>query len=384
MFVLSVSATLSFVALWILFVALTGSQVAVAQVIPTPTQGAGIANSAGPTATPGQTSNVLPPGTLILEQRNQPIALLPSGVPLSLKPEQFGAQASSNGALGVRFDAANGAKNLTLVDNSNGQTKAIPQGTGFTSPTVTWKKDGSGFAFFDFPPPDKTGANVGAILYFNVQSGATNILIKAPGSGQIATAIAWSPDGRYLIYDVSSAAAEGTGGPDTKVFLFDSTTNGSAPLPADAANFVFWDRSAQGFLTQRTDLTNNVSQLLHYALNALSNPVALTPANTLDLLADQSPDGTQLVVSSSPGGKNAPVANLYVQSLAGGNRQAITTFKASDRTITGLVWNADAIYYSLSSAPGTNTGDTTWKVDANGQNARQVAVGTLITIVGAH
>lgn len=384
MLAVMMSATLSFVALLTLLVALAGGSVAAAQTIPTPTQGAGVPNAAGPTATGVQTGNILPLGTLILEQRSQPIALLPNGTPLSLKPGQYGAQASPNGTLGVRFDTANGAKNLTLVDNTTGQTKAIPQGTAFSSPAVTWKKDGSGFAFFDFPPPNKVGPTVGAILYYSVQTNATTTLIKAPGSGQIATAMAWSPDSRYLVYEVSNANAEGTGGPDTKVFLFDSTTNGSAPLPADAANFVDWDRAGQGFLAQRNDLTNNVSQLLYYPLNALNNPVTLTPANTLDLSVAESPDGKQIVVSASPGGKNAPLANLYIQSLTGGNRQQITTFTTSDRTITGLVWSTDGIYYSLSSAPGTNTGDTTWKVDPSGQNAHQVAIGTLIAIVGTY
>ncbi|MHB8624957.1 MAG: TolB family protein [Aggregatilineales bacterium] len=379
------SATFSVLALLTAIGALAGGHIVAAQVIPTPTPGAGVAvNSAGPTATAGQTGNVLPSGTLILEQRNQAIALLPNGAPLSLKAEQFGPQATANGTLGVRFDTANGLVNLTLVDNRNGQTKAIPQGTGFTSPTVTWKKDGSGFAFFDFPPPSKTGPNVGAILYYNVQTNATSVLIKAPAAGQLATATAWSPDGRYLVYEVSKAGAEGTGGPDTKAFLFDSATGGSSPLAADAAGFVFWDRAAQGFMTQRSDLANNASQLVYYPLRTMDKPIVLTPANTLDLLVDQSPDGKQIVVSASPGGKNAPVANLYLQSLAGGNRQPITSFKASDQTITGLVWGTDGIYYSLSSANGTNGGDTTWRIDPDGKNARQVAVGTLIAIVGAH
>src|SRR5579864_1917371 len=100
MLAMMMCATLSFVALLTLLVALAGSSVAAAQTIPTPTQGAGVSNGAGPTATLAQIGNVLPPGTLILEQRSQPIALLPGGAPLSLKPEQYGAQASANGALG--------------------------------------------------------------------------------------------------------------------------------------------------------------------------------------------------------------------------------------------------------------------------------------------
>jgi len=66
--------------------------------------------------------------------------------------------------------------------------------------------------------------------------------------------------------------------------------------------------------------------------------------------------------------------------LTGGNRIALTTFKGSDQAITALVWATDGIYYSLS---GTG-GDTTWRIDLDGKNAHQVAIGTLITVIGAH
>ncbi len=361
------------------------SGTAAAQVIPTSAPATGIAVTGGPTATSAVSAgNVLPNGTLILLQRKQPIALLPNGTPLSLKPEQYGVQASSGGNLGVRFDTINSAGStattLTLVDNHSGQTTAVPQGVGLSSPSVTWRKSGAGFAFFDFPPTGKTSPTNGAILYYDVKANTTTILIQSPGVGQIAASIAWSPDDRYLVYLVSAATAEGIGGPNAKAYLFDSTTKTSAPLPADAASFLFWDRASQGFFTERNNMTANTSQIVYYILTALANPTVLTPANTLDLLADPSPDGKRLVVSSSPGGKSAPVFNLYVVSLSGNSRKAITAFKGSDQTITAVVWGVDGIYYSLSDVKG----DTTWRVDLDGQNPRQVATGTLLDIVGSH
>ena len=102
------------------------------------------ATSSVPTSTPGAGNiKVLPVGTLILLQKNQPIALPPNKQPISLKPEQFGAQASGDYHFGVRYSPAttapNSPSNLLLVDNSSGQTKPIPGGTNLGAPGVTWK-----------------------------------------------------------------------------------------------------------------------------------------------------------------------------------------------------------------------------------------------------
>lgn len=339
-----------------------------------------VRGQAAPTSTSApNTGNLLPSGTLILTQKNQLIAVQPNGKPVSLTPERYGPQAAGNGKLGVRFDSANNAVTLTLVDNSTGQTKPVPQGAGLSSPQITWKRDGTGFAFFDLLAPGKTAPNAGAILYYDVASNATKVLIPSPGAGQVATSSAWSPDGRYLLYAVGKVGSEGVGGPDTKPFLFDSTTGQSTALPQEAAGFNQWDRASKGFLAQRGDIASGVNQLVYYSLDALNAPKVLTPANTLDYLADFSPDGKRIVVTSALAGKNAQVANLYIMNLDGSSRRAISDFKASDQAITALVWGTDGIYYSLSGP----TGDTTWRVDLDGKNARQVAVGTLVDIIGS-
>ncbi len=337
------------------------------------------AYQAAPTSVSAAGSNLLPSGTLILSQKNQLIAVQPNGKPVSLTPERYGPQAAGNGKIGVRFEAANNAVNLLLVDNATGQAKPIPQATGLSSPQITWKRDGSGFAYFDLVAPGKTVPNAGAILYYDAASNATKVLIPAPAAGQIATSIAWSPDGRYLLYSVGQAGAEGAGGPNTKPFLFDSTSGASTALPQDAAGFNQWDRAGKGFLAQRGDIASGVNQIVYFGLDALTQPKALTPASTLDLLADISPDGKRIVVSSATISKTTQIANLYIMNLDGSSRRAITDFKANDQAITALVWGLDGIYYSLSGAGG----DTTWRIDLDGKNARQVAIGTLIDIIGS-
>jgi hypothetical protein len=339
------------------------------------------AAQAAPTSTPSgnTTISALPSGALVLLQRNQPIAILPNGQPVSLKVEQYGPQAPGNGQMGVRFDVVGTAISLTLVDNRNGQTTPIANASGLINPDVTWKKDGSGLVFTDFGVPGKPTVTNGAIMYYDVAGNKTSILIPAP-AGQTVTALGWSPDGRYLLYDIGAITTDGSGALAVKPQLWDSTTSKSSALPAAAANFAFWDRAGAGFFIQQSDISKGTSQVAYYPLSALDKPVMLTPPNVIDFLADVSPDGKSVVVSSQSGAKGtAPVANLYVMSLSGANRKAITTFKTPDQAITALIWGTNGIYYSLS---GGANGDSTWRVDLDGQNAHQVAVGTLIGIVG--
>jgi len=322
----------------------------------------------------------LPVGTLILLQRNQSIAQLPGGVPLSLQPEQFGPPAASTGKLGVRITRANGKATLSLIDLVSGQLKPIPNGANLTAPAIAWKKDASGFAFYDVALPGAVSPLAGAIQYYDVTTNVTRPLIPATAANATLAALGWSPDGKYLLYTVTTTATGTLAKPNSQALLYDLTANTSKPLPADAANFLYWDRTGQGFLTEQVNATANTSQIKYYTLAALTTPVILTPASTLDLLSDISPDGKRIVVSTSPGRKSQSAFNLAIESITAGDRKALTTFKSSDQAITGLVWATDGIYYSLSGA----TGDTTWHIDLDGQNAHQVALGTLLAIVGAH
>jgi WD40 repeat protein len=343
-----------------------------------------------PTATAGATSNALPPGTLILMQLGRPIAqpLNASGQTISLPAEHFGSQASPDGRYGV---AINADHSLSLVDftvstppsaTANATTpsgQAIPQGTGMKDPHITWKPDSSGFAFFDFSPSAQAGA--GAIYYYDLASKQTKPLVSAPAqSGMIATSIEFSQDGKYLAYATGSAGAEGVGGPDSKLFVLDTTSNQSTPLPAGLFGFTRWLRDSQSFIVRRLDKQSGTSQFVVYSLASLNNPKVLTPANTSDFLVDISPDGKHIVVSTAPKGRGQ-VTNIAIMNLDGSNRKALTKFTAADQSTTGLVWGNDGIYYSVQSADNKVT---TWRIDLDGSNATQIAQGTLIAIVGIH
>jgi WD40 repeat protein len=346
------------------------------------------ATSSIPTSTPQTaTGSRLPVGTLILTQRAKPIAQLPGPgrQTITVTEERLGGQASPDGRYGVRFDRKDTVTDLALVDFSadpSSPTKDIPPGKGLSGPGITWKDDSSGFAFFDFPPPDNAKASSGAILYYDVSSGQTKQLVPPPPeAGMIAASIAFSPDGKYLMYTVGSASGEGIGGPGgpgSKASLLDTTTGQSIQLPADTFGFNQWLRDSKGFITVRGD-PSGLSQVYAYSLSDLAHPKLLTPANTSDFFVDLSPDGKRIVTTSTPAKQTNQPANIFIMNLDGSSRKQLTNFNAVDQTITALIWGNDGIYYSLSGADST---ETTWRMDLDGSNATQVAQGTLISIVG--
>ncbi len=346
------------------------------------------ATSSIPTSTPQTaTGSRLPVGTLILTQRAKPIAQLPGPgrQTIAVTEERLGAQASPDGRYGVRFDRKDKVTDLALVDFSAdpaNQAKDIPQGKGLSGPGITWKDDSSGFAFFDFPAPDNAKASSGAISYYDVSSGQTKQLVPPPNqAGTIAASIAFSPDGKYLMYTVGSASGEGIGGPGgpgSKASLLDTSTGQSIQLPADTFGFNQWLRDSKGFVTVRGD-PSGLSQVYTYSLSDLAHPRLITPSNTSDFFVDLSPDGKRIVTTSTAAKQTNQPANIFIMNLDGSSRKQLTKLDTVDQTITALIWGNDGIYYSLSGADNT---EATWRMDLDGSNATQVAQGTLIAIVG--
>jgi Tol biopolymer transport system component len=330
---------------------------------------------------------MLPPGTLILTQVGNVIAQLPgsTGETVSLKPEQYSPQGSPGGRYGVRYQPNGKLTDLKLVDFSTATPDAgkdIPSGKGLNGPSVTWKADSSGFAFYEFPL-DPSAKISGAISYYDVSSGQTKQLVAPPAQSNVASSVAFSRDGKYLAYAVGSATGEGTGGNSNRLSLLDTATNQSIALPPGATQFNQWLRDSKGVVVTQLD-ANGISRVAIYNIADPNNPKVVTPPATADYLVDVSPDGKYLVVSSAQiiANSQAPQpVNVVILNLDGSNRKALTKFTNPDQSITGLVWANNGIYYSIST--GANS-DTTWRMDLDGSNAAQVAKGTLNDIVGSH
>ncbi len=354
-----------------------------AAVPPTLDRATVVATSAAPTAVAqAMTGDAFPAGTLILTQVGNPVAQLPNRQTISLTDERFSKQAAVNGRYGVRFKRAASLLDLELVDfaATPNAVKAIPQGQGFSEPVVTWREDSAGFAFFDFVAPDKLKNIRRTIFYYDVASGQTRQLLpERPADGKLAASIAFSPDGRFLLYAENNADSEGIGGQDGQTFLLDMTNSQTQPLP-QAVGFNQWLRDGKGFITIRSDQNNVINQVFVFNFADLGNPKMVTPAGYSDGFVDVSPDGKRLIVSSAKTGPNGPTeaANIYMQNPDGSNRRKLTNFTDVEQNITQVIWGNDGIYYSVFGA----SGPTAWRMDLDGTNAKEIAKGDLNAIVG--
>jgi WD40 repeat protein len=336
------------------------------------------ATSAGPTPET-QIGGALQAGTLIITQLGQPLAVLPDRAVITVPVDRFGAQGAPNGRYGVAFTPATNGTSLTLIDYSvtPPASKPVPGAERLRGPGVTWKLDSSGFAFFDFPPMGQ-GASMRSIQYYDVASGETRPLIPdVQNANQIPISVSFSPDGTYLLYVIGDASAEGIGGPGSSPYLLSLSAGQVTPLPPDTLyGPVQWLVDSSGFLVLRPDAQTGTNAVHRYDLNALTSPRRLTPDNTSDLMADLSADGAWVAVTSTGDSQNG-VANVFMMGVDGSSRRQLTRYNDPDQTITALLWEADGIYYSLTAADNTST---TWRMDLDGQNAGQVAEGTLYSI----
>lgn len=348
----------------------------------TPNNGAVVVTSSAPTSTPSAVGSAFPKGTLILMQHNIAIAQTPNRQTVAISDDRFGARGAPNGRYGVKITHTDKIA-LSLVDYSTNppSTKDIPQGNSLNGPGITWKQDSSGFAFFDFPTSEKAATAAGGVFYFDLASGQTKQLIAAPkDTSTVTTSFAFSPDGKYLLYAVSKANAESTGGPGSQPFILDTTTNQSTPVATDViTGFNQWLKDGSGFLVLKGDPNTGSQSLLLYTLAALTQPKTLTPAKTSDFLVDLAPDGKRLIVTSTPAGQTNTSANIFMMNLDGSNRKQLTKFTTVDQSVTGLAWAADGIYYSLY---GKDI-DSTWRMDLDGSNVTQIADGTLNAVIGS-
>jgi len=331
-----------------------------------------------PTATPQQ-NQILPIGTLLLIQSEQSrtIAQTPDQKVIRIDDDdRLGRQGSPDGHYGVRYQSDSGAISLTLVDYGANPPalKAIPNGTGFTGPAVTWRTDSAGFAFFNIPT---TGSSApGTIYYYDVAGGNTRTLIPPSTQGTIAASVSFSPDGKYLLYSLSNADSEAIGGPDSNPFILDTTSGQSTALAAGTLNgFDQWLLDSSGFIALQTNAASKQRGVYLYKLNALGAPVRLSPVDQEDLIVSLSRDGKFIAVTSNGTGQ---ITNIYTMNLETKNRRQITQFTDKDQTITQLVWGNDGIYFSLTNANQTST----WRMGPDGSSRTQVAQGTLQGIIG--
>ncbi len=319
----------------------------------------------------------LPSGSLIMVQNNQRIALLPEGRSLPISDEQFGVRGAPNGRYGVAFAPNGSAFDLLLIDY--GQTppemREIAEGRGLINPVVTWQTDSSGFAFYDFPLFGGLRGTLDTLYYYRVSDGQSRALLPSESiRGGRAAALAFSPNGIYLLYAVLSEDTEAIGAQSGAGYLLNLLGGQPIALAEDALRgFSGWLGDSSGFLTVRDDPQRGRSIAALHRLTQLATPIRLTPEAGSDTLIASAPDGSRLVVASH--GENGALLSLL--SADGSERQVLHRL-AVGQSISALLWaEAESIYFSVSSSQG----DQTWRIAPDGSTPTRIAEGVLQSVV---
>ncbi len=319
----------------------------------------------------------LPSGSLILMQNNQRIALLPEGRSLPVSDEQFGVRGAPNGSYGVAFAPNGSAFDLLLIDYTKAppELREIAEGRGLINPVVTWQPDSSGFAFYDFPLFGGLRGTLDTLYYYRVSDGQSRPLLPSESiRGGRAAALAFSPNGIYLLYAVLSEDTEAIGAQSGAGYLLNLLGGQPIALAEDALlGFSGWLGDSSAFLTVRDDPQTGRSIAALHRLTQLAAPLRLTPEGSSDTLIASAPDGSRLVVASQA----EDGALLSLLAADGSGRQVLHRL-AVGQSVSALLWaEAEAIYFSVSSGEG----DQTWRIAPDGSAPTRLAAGVLQSVV---
>jgi len=133
----------------------------------------------------------------------------------------FVALAPSDGARAVAsiLDPGTGLAGVWVVDTRDGTRTRVSSST-LDSYSPVWSPDGSRIAFRSGDPPSRYGG-ISQMVVRSLAGGGLERLAN-PGSDALQTPMSWSPDGRFLLYEV---------GPGRSTHLFAHPLAGGASLP---------------------------------------------------------------------------------------------------------------------------------------------------------
>lgn len=325
----------------------------------------------------------LPSGSLIVVQGGQERALLPDGRSIALAEPQQGSRRAPNGAYGVALAPNGGAFDLALVDYSQNppRVREIPEGRGLINPIILWQPDSSGFAFYDFPLLGGVQSPLETLYYYRVSDGERRALLSAAQRGsQRATALAFSPDGVYLLYGIAREDSEAIGAQSGIGYLLNLLGGRPIPLPEGALlGFSGWLGDSSGFLTLRDDPQTGRGYLTLYRLTQLAEPQRLTAENDNVALVASAPDGTQVVFTL----RTADGLSVLISMAADGSDRREVQRLPPGESITALLWTApEAIYFStIHFSADSKAREQTWRIAPNGGKPMLIAEGQLRHVV---
>ena len=264
--------------------------------------------------------------------------------------------------------------------DGTGARELFPGGAGYQIP-LDWSPDGSRLLYLD-----------GGTLYLTDPSGSQPQAIdtgcaapspETPLSCQQDSQVAFSRDGKHIVFVRESTDADGYMGPaaiatmdleDGRVTVLNATSpiGGSRPRwSPDGAHILFsrfGDKDVGGPLEPISDAV--------FVIDADGNNLRQVSPLTIDALdADWSPDGTRIVfVSRNPDDPESTLSsafgNLSTMRPDGSDVQSLTT----DGLATAPSWTADGrILYTRGSRGGDDGDPGWWVMDADGSNVGSVA-----------
>jgi hypothetical protein len=320
----------------------------------------------------------LPSGTLLVIQENAPRALLPDGRAIALSEAQQGSHGAPNGTFGVALVPNGGALDLVLVDYSQNPpvVRDIPDGRAMINPVILWQPDSSGFLFYDFPPIGGWQGAPSTLYYYQVRNGQARALLSAEMSdGRQAVALAFSPNGMYLLYGLLREDSEALGAQSGTGYLLNLLGGQPVALPEDALlGFGGWLGDSSGFFNLRDDPQTGRGYLMHYGLAQLAAPQRLTADEDNVTAAASAPDGSQLVLAvRTADGRTA----LRLLPLNGAAQRELYRLPLGQSVAT-LIWAApNAIYFSTSGSEGNRV----WRIAPSGGEPTQLAEGALRGVI---
>ncbi len=320
----------------------------------------------------------LPSGSLIVVQGGQERAILPDGRSIALAEPQQGSRGAPNGAYGVALAPNGGAFDLALVDYSQNppRVREIPEGRALINPIILWQPDSSGFAFYDLPLEGNPSSNAGTLYYYNLSEERSRPLLNAEQTGgRRAAALAFSPNGVYLLYSLLSEDAEAIGAQVGAGYVINLRVGQPVVLPNEALiDFSSWLGDSSGFLSLRSDPQTGRGTLRLYRLTRLGEPEQLAAEDESVQLAASAPDGAQiaLAVRTAEG-----LSALRLLSLEDGSMREVHRLEQGQR-LTVLLWaQPESIHFGVASAEG----ERIWRIAPDGDEPTPIAEGQLRHIV---
>ncbi|MCC7451276.1 MAG: PD40 domain-containing protein [Anaerolineae bacterium] len=248
----------------------------------------------------------------------------------------YGADWSPDGQYIVYTSMGGGGSQIHVT--STGTTFASPQGSNYNP---VWSPDSQRLAF--------VSNRNGQFNIYAITADGTEIQLTHNTSGAAIGALAWSPDGKHIAFQVGDA-----------VYVMDQDGQNSHRILDKQAGSLAWSPDGRQILLEVR--VNNTLEL--YVMNADGSSLRNLTNNTADdFSASWSPDGNHILFVSKRDGN----LEIYVMDTDGSNPRNLTHNDEIDVTPD---WSPDGTYIAFTSRRGGS--NEIYVMKADGSHVRRI------------